>query len=181
MTSSMATFSTMGSETGHPHCMTSTRKVSSKKYIICMCVYVCMYVYIYIYIYIYTHTHTHTHQMTLPRFAVVQKTTVSILLSVIIFTGARGARKRYQEYNYSKFISAIPKTMIRHYSSIMFTCHPFQPSPIPLLRVILFRSILLSMLQNYKKIVLISHRLAAFHSQCQCTRIFRQCHDRTAW
>ena len=25
--------------------------------------------------------------------------------------------------------------MIRHYSSIIFTCHPFQPSPISLLRV----------------------------------------------
>jgi hypothetical protein len=60
--------------------------------------------------------------MTLPRFAVVQcgymdeeylfpKTTVSTLLSVIIFTGrsfphhtfkgARGAHKRHQGYNYS--------------------------------------------------------------------------------
>ena len=32
-----------------------------------------------------------------------------------------------------------------------FTCHPIQPSPIPLLRVVLFWSVLLLMLQNYKK------------------------------
>ena len=62
--------------------------------------------------------------------------------------------------------------MIRHYSSIISICHPFQPLPIPLLRVVLFWSVLLLMLQNYKKIVLISHRLAAFHSQCRWTRIF---------
>ena len=60
--------------------------------------------------------------------------------------------------------------MIRHYSSIIFTCHPFQPSPKPLLRVVLIRSVLLLKLQNYKK-VLMSHRLAAFGSQCQWTRI----------
>jgi hypothetical protein len=41
-----------------------------------------------------------------------------------------------------------------------------------LLRVVLFRSVLLLMLQNYKKIVLISHRLAAFRPQCQWVRIF---------
>ena len=59
------------------------------------------------------------------------------------FTGARGAHKWHQGYIYlyyrvQKFISAIPKTMIRHYSSISFTCHPIQPSPIPLLRVSTF-------------------------------------------
>ena len=37
---------------------------------------------------------------------------------------------------------------------------------------IIFRSVLLSMILNYKKIVLASHRLAAFHSQCQWTSIF---------
>ena len=73
------------------------------------------------------------------------KTTVSTLLSVIIFTGrlfslltftgARVAHKRHQGYSYSyhraqNFISAIPKTMIRHYFSIISICHPFQPSPI---------------------------------------------------
>ena len=72
-----------------------------------------------------------------------------------------------------KFLSAILKTVIRHYSSIIFTCHPFQPLPTPQLRVVLFRSVLLLMLQNYnKKIVLMSYRLAAFSSQCQWTRIF---------
>ena len=61
--------------------------------------------------------------------------------------------------------------MIRHYSSIISICHPFQPSPIPLLRVVLFRSILFLMLQNYNKIVLMPRRLTAFRSQCQWTRI----------
>jgi hypothetical protein len=41
--------------------------------------------------------------------------------------------------------------MIRHYYFIIFTCHPFQSSPISLLRVVLLRSVLLLMLQNYKK------------------------------
>ena len=41
--------------------------------------------------------------------------------------------------------------MIRHYSSIIFTCHPFQTSPISLLRVVLVRSVLLLILKNYKK------------------------------
>ena len=36
------------------------------------------------------------------------------------------------------------------------------------------------MLQNYKKIVLMSHRLAAFHSQCQWTRIFLSFTNRMA-
>ena len=114
------------------------------------------------------------------------KTTVSTPLSVIIFTGspfphptftgARGAHKMYHGNNYSyhrvhNSYQAIQKTMIRNYSNI-FTCHPFQPSPIPLLRVVLFRSVLLLMLQNYKRIVLISHRLATFRSQFQWTRIF---------
>ena len=59
------------------------------------------------------------------------KTTVSALLSVIIFTchpfphstimGARAAHKR------QLFISDIPETMIRPYCSIIFTCHHFQP------------------------------------------------------
>ena len=40
--------------------------------------------------------------------------------------------------------------MIRHYSSIIFTFHPFQPSPISMLRVVHFRSVLLLILQNYK-------------------------------
>ena len=91
------------------------------------------------------------------------KTTVSTLLSVIIFTGcpfphptfmgARGAHTRHHRVRSPspKFISAIPKTMIRHYSSIIFTCHPFQPSPIPLLRVVLFQSVLLLMLQSFKE------------------------------
>jgi hypothetical protein len=41
--------------------------------------------------------------------------------------------------------------MIRHNSSIISICHPFQPSPIPLLRVLIF---LVMMLQNHNKIVL---------------------------
>ena len=34
-------------------------------------------------------------------------------------------------------------------SSIIFTYHPFQPSPMSLLRVVLFQSVFLSMLPNY--------------------------------
>jgi hypothetical protein len=37
-------------------------------------------------------------------------------------------------------------------SSIIFTCHPFQPSLISLLKVILFQSVLLLMLLNHKKL-----------------------------
>ena len=55
--------------------------------------------------------------------------------------------------------------MIRHYSSIISTYHLFQPSPISLLRVVLFRSVLVLILQNYKK-SLMCYRLAAFRSQC---------------
>ena len=85
------------------------------------------------------------------------------LLSVIVFTGrpfpqptftgARGAYKQHLNYSYhrvQKFISAIPKTMFRLYSTIIFTCYPFQSSRMPLLRVVLTVSSLL-MLQNYKK------------------------------
>ena len=93
-------------------------------------------------------------------------TTVSTLLSVIIFTGrpfphptftgARGAPKRHQGYNYSyhraqNSYQLFRKPMIQHYSSIISICHPFQSSPIPLLRVVHFRSVLVLMLQNYKK------------------------------
>jgi hypothetical protein len=61
----------------------------------------------------------------------------------------------------------------KHWASIISTCHPFQRSPVSLLRVVLFQWVLLSILINNKKIVLTSHRLAAFHSQCQWTRIFK--------
>ena len=72
-----------------------------------------------------------------------------------------------------KFISAILKTMIRHYSSFIFTCHPFKPSSISLLRVGNTFSISSPIdATKLQKIVLMSHRLAAFHSQCQWTRIF---------
>ena len=37
-------------------------------------------------------------------------------------------------------------------SSIIFTSHPFQPLSVSLLRVVLFWSVLLSMLLNYKKL-----------------------------
>ena len=50
-----------------------------------------------------------------------------------------------------------------------FFMSPLQTSSISLLRVILFRSVLLSMSLNHKKIVLMYHRLAA---QCQWTRVF---------
>ena len=63
-----------------------------------------------------------------------------------------------------------------NHESTLFFCYFYMSSlptsPIPLLRVVLFRSVLLLMLQNYKKIVLMSHRLTAFCSQCQWTHIF---------
>ena len=71
-----------------------------------------------------------------------------------------------------KFISAVPKTMIRHHSSIFSICHPFQPLPILLLRIVVFRSVLVLMSLNYNKIVLMCHRLGVFGSQCQWIRIF---------
>ena len=74
-------------------------------------------------------------------------------------------------YSYHRVQNSYQLTMIQHYSSIIFICHPFQPSPIPLLRVVLFRSVLLLMLQICKKIVLLSHRVGAFRSQCQRTQI----------
>ena len=118
--------------------------------------------------------------MTLPRFAVAQcgcinevfpKTTVSTLLSVIFFTGAISAHKRHQGYNYS-------------YHWVQNSDH--------LLRIPSFNTILLlfihvnlSNLRPYhfdqfsfwcykitkKKIVFMSHRLAAFRSQRQWIRI----------
>ena len=63
--------------------------------------------------------------------------------------------------------------MIRHYSSIIFTCYPLQPSSISLLKIgNTFSISSLFDATKLQKIVLMSHRLAAFHSQCQCTRIF---------
>jgi len=63
--------------------------------------------------------------------------------------------------------------MIRHYSSIIFTCLPFQPSFISLLKVGNTFSISSPFdVTKLQKIVLMSHRLTAFHSQCQLTRIF---------
>ena len=84
--------------------------------------------------------------------------------------GIRGITIHITEF---KIHISILKTIIQHYSSIIFTYHPFQPSSIALLKVIFFLSVLLLMLLNYKrKNVLTSHRLAAFRSQCQWTRIF---------
>ena len=107
---------------------------------------------------------------------------LSTLLSVNIFyrspltttfTGARSASGVYLFISQSpKFISAIPKTMIRHYSSIIFTCHPFKPLSISLLRV--GNPFLISSpfdVTKLQKIILMFHRLTAFHSQCQWTRI----------
>ena len=81
-----------------------------------------------------------------------QITTVSTLLSVIIFTGlplphptfmgAKGAHKRHKRYNYlCHRVQNSYQLFRKHYASIIFTCHPFQPSPIPLLRVLIFRII----------------------------------------
>ena len=73
----------------------------------------------------------------------------------------------------SKIHISYSETMIRHYSSIIFTCHSFQPSPIPLLRCSTFSiSSPFDVTKLQQKKVLMSHRLAAFCSQCQWTRIF---------
>ena len=107
--------------------------------------------------------------------SVFPKTMVSTLLSVIIFTnrsfppftctGVRSVHKWHQGYIYSYRVQNLyhlfQKPMIRHYSSIIFTCHSFQPLSISLLRVIFSRSVLCSILLNYKKIILRSHWLAA--------------------
>ena len=63
--------------------------------------------------------------------------------------------------------------MIWRYSSIIFTCHTFQPSSISLLRVGNTFAISSPLdVTKLQKIVLMSHRLGAFHSQCQWTCIF---------
>ena len=61
-------------------------------------------------------------------------------------------------------------------SILMLVFYYFYMSPLATLihiiaKVVLFRSDLLSMLLNYKKKIVFSHRVAAFHSQCQWTRI----------
>ena len=57
-------------------------------------------------------------------------------------------------------------------SSIVFTCHPFQPSSISFLRVGNTFSISSPFdITKLRKIVLMPHWLAVFHSQCQWTRI----------
>ena len=99
--------------------------------------------------------------------------TVLILLSVIIFTGrtfphptftgARGAHKLFISPT-PKFVSAIPKNTIRHYSSIIFTCHIFQSSHTPLFSFWCCKI--------PKKHFFMSHRLAAFRSQCQWTNSY---------
>ena len=58
-------------------------------------------------------------------------------------------------------------------SYIIFTCHPFQHSSISLKRASNIFTISSPFdVIKLQKIVLMSHRLAAFHSQCQWTRIF---------
>jgi hypothetical protein len=88
---------------------------------------------------------------------------VSTLLSVLpfptaTFTGARGAHKWHQEYNYSYHrvqysYQLFQKPRLDTNVGILLSLrHPFQPLLISLLKVILFRSVLLSMILNYKKL-----------------------------
>ena len=105
------------------------------------------------------------------------KTMVSTLLSVNIFTGRHvpppPLRVHINGFRSISIHITESKIYISNFknhdstlmlSSIIFTCHPFQPSSISLLRVgNTFRSVLFLMLLNYKKIILRSHRLAAFH------------------
>ena len=67
------------------------------------------------------------------------------------FTSARGAHKQRHLVQNSFQLIQKPWFSTIMLSSIIFTCHTFQPSSISLIRVILFWSVLLSMLLNYKK------------------------------
>jgi hypothetical protein len=76
----------------------------------------------------------------------------STLLSVLPFptpSPLRVLEVHINDIGVKLFISTITKTMTRHYC---FYMSPLQTSSISLLRVILFRSVLLSMLLNYKKL-----------------------------
>ena len=95
------------------------------------------------------------------------------------FTGARGAHKLHQGfiYSYHRVQNSYWLLKKKHDSTLMlfsviFTCHPFQPSSISLLRVYFLISSPFNVTKLQKKVVLMSHWLAAFHSQCQWTRIF---------
>ena len=110
--------------------------------------------------------------------SVFPETTVLTLLSVInftgrpfplpTFTGTRGAHKRHHGYNYSyhRVQNSYQLFWKPWFDITVLFLHvtPFQPSPISLLRVVIFPSVLLLILQNYKKIVLMCYRLAAFRS-----------------
>ena len=64
------------------------------------------------------------------------------------------------------FMSPSPKFISPMFSSIIFTCHPFQPSTISFLRVGNTFSISFTFdVTKLQKIILMSHRLPAFHSQ----------------
>ena len=118
--------------------------------------------------------------------SVFPKTTVSTLLSVIIITGRlshtpslwvldvdiNGITVITTHITESKIHISYSET----HDSTLFL-HYFYMSSLPTLahtivKGSIFRSVVLPRLQNYKKIVLLSHRLSAFRSQCQWTRIF---------
>jgi hypothetical protein len=131
-----------------------------------------------LYICIYTHTYIHYSYPATLRYdtvwlhgweiSVFPKNLVSTLLSMIIFTGrafphpsftsARDGHKRQHGYNYSYSWVQNSYQLFRkqwfdtNVGLILFLCQPFQPSPVSLLRVVLFWSVLLSMLLNYKKL-----------------------------
>ena len=108
--------------------------------------------------------------------------TMVLTLSVINFTGrpflhptftdARGITSHITEYKiHISYSENHDSTLML--SSIIFTCHPFQPSSNTLLRV--GNTLLISSPFDVTKLqnnALMSHRLAAFYSQCQWTRIF---------
>ena len=109
------------------------------------------------------------------------KTTVSTLLSVIIFTGrpfpqptftgARGAHKRHHIIESKIHISYSEN----HDSTLFFFC--FYMSPLSTLANTIDKGSTFSIsslfdVTKLKKKILLSHRLAAFCSQCQWTRIF---------
>ena len=128
--------------------------------------------------------------MTLPRFAVAQcgcmdeeyqcsrKLRFQQYYLCFIFSGARDKRHQGYNYSYHRVQNSYQLFKKNHYLTLMlysniFTCHPFQPSSISLLRVgNAFSISSLFDVTKLQKNVLMCHRLAAFHSQCQWTRIF---------
>ena len=96
---------------------------------------------------------------------------------MIIFTGARGAHKRYQGCNYLyhrvQNSYQIFKTINGHYSSIIVYMSTLKTLTHTIAKGSTFSiSSPFGVTKSHEKIVLMSHRLTAFRSQPQWTRMF---------